>query len=129
MDRLIFFLRSKPIFFLLLPFFFVFHGFTENFHAIPAGDAFWLLLVYLAAAVIIYLLGWLGYRNRLKGALLSFSVMAFHFFFGGVQDFLKKWFDDAFITRYSFLLPFFFILFLVLIVFLKKRKTPLLKAS
>jgi len=129
MDRLISFLRSKPVFFLLLPLFFIFHGFTENFNAVPFADAFWLLLVYLIASLVIFFLSWLFFRNHLKAAFLSFCLMAFHFFFGSMQDLLKKSFTDAFVTRYSFLLPFFLALFIILVVFLKKRKAPLLKAS
>jgi hypothetical protein len=129
MDRLISLLRSRPIFFLLLPLFFVFHGFTENFYAIPVRDASWLLLLYILAALILFFAGRLLYRDRLKAAVLSFCIMAFHFFFGGLQDLLKNWMGDAFITRYSFLLPFFFIFFILLITFLKKRKLPLTTIS
>jgi hypothetical protein len=129
MNSFISFLRSNPVFFLLLPLFFVFHGFTENFNAIPVSDAFWLLIVYLTASLVIFFLAWLLYKNYLKAALLSFCTMAFHFFFGGMQDLLKKWFNDSFITRYSFILSFFLILFIVLIVVLKKRKVQFLKAT
>ena len=123
MDKLISFLRSKPVFFLLLPFFFVFHGWVENYNAIPVKDAGWLLLIYLFASLILFFLSWLVFRNMLKAALLSFCLMAFHFFFGGMHDVLKNWFDDAFISRYSFLLPFFLALFIILFIVLKKNRS------
>ena len=129
MNRLISFLRSRPIFFLLLPLFFVFHGFTENFYAVPVTDAAWLLFVYLFAALIFFLLGWLFYRNSSKAALLSFCIMAFHFFFGSIQDRLKKWFDNDWITRYIFLLPFFLVLLIALLFFLKRNKGSLVKTG
>jgi hypothetical protein len=90
-------------------------------------DAAGLLFMYLFAALIFFLLGWLFYRNRSKAALLSFCIMAFHFFFGSIQDRLKKWFDDDWITRYSFLLPFFLVLLIALLVFLKRNKGSLHK--
>jgi len=129
MHKLKFFLKSKPIFFLLLPIFFVLHGFTENFHAIPFSEAFVLLLLYFAAALVIFFISWLFYRNWFKAAILSFCLMAFHFFFGAIQDFLKKNFDDAFITRYSFLLGFFLVIFIILIIVLKKIRQPNPRAS
>ncbi|HEY2720755.1 MAG TPA: hypothetical protein VGI82_03460, partial [Chitinophagaceae bacterium] len=104
--------RTLPVFFLLLPVFFVLHGYTENFDAIPSSDAFYLLGVYILASFLLFLLGWLLYRNKYKAALFSFSIMAFDFFFGSVQDVLKKTFGEVLITRYVFLLPFSFILFL-----------------
>src|SRR5437899_2529821 len=129
MDRLISFFRSKPVFFLFLPVFFVLHGFTENFLAISFGDVFPLWLIYMTASMIIFFIGWLFYRNWSKAALLSFCVMAFDFFFGSIHDLLKKIFDDSLITRYIFLLPFFLLAFILLLVFLKKRKTPMSRIS
>ena len=110
------------MFLFLLPVFFVFHGFTENFSAIPARDCLYLLVIYLAATTIVFFISWLFYRNVSKAALVSLLIMAFHFFFGGIQDMLKKTFDDAFFTRYSFILPFFLAMFTVIIIGLKKRK-------
>ena len=127
MDKLVPFLKSKPVFFLLLPVFFVFHGFTDNYNAVPVKDALLLLLMYVAASAIFFLIGWFFYRQFFKAAIFSFSLMAFHFFFGAIQDFLKASLDDSLLTRYSFLLPFFFLSFIFLIWFLKRRRTPLIR--
>ena len=110
---------------ILLPLFFVFRGFTENYNAVPLKDALLLLFLYAGATLLFFLVGWLFYRNILKAAILSCSIMAFHFFFGAIQDVLKSFFGDSFITRYSFLLPFFIVIFILLIWFLKRTKKPM----
>jgi len=119
------FLKSRPIFFLLLPVYFVLHGFTENFNAIPAKDSLKLMSVYLISALVIFLLAWLLYRDSWKAAFFSFCLMAFHFFFGAIQDGLKGLLGNTFFTRYSFLLSFFFIVLIVFIIWLKRRRKPI----
>jgi len=114
------FLRSKPLHYLLLPVFFVWHGFTDNFNAVPLKDAFFLLPVYLLVSFLFFLIGKLFFKQPYKAAVFSFCIMAFHFFFGAAQDFLKTQFDNAFISRYSVLLPFSLAGFVALIVYLKK---------
>jgi len=118
-------IRSKPAYFILLPVFFVFHGFTDNYNAVPLKDALLLWFIYTAGAAVFFLIGWLIYRRLDKAAIFSFSIMAFQFFFGAIQDFLKTSFDNSLITRYSFLLPFFFVVFLLLIWILKRTKQSL----
>jgi hypothetical protein len=114
---------SKPIFFLLLPLFFVLHGFTENYDAVPQTNALLLWMIYSAAALIFFFAAWIFYRNWIKAAIVSFCIMAFQFFFGAMHDFLKNNFDNSIVTRYSFVLPFFLMLFVVLIIVVKKMKT------
>jgi len=125
MTKFFSFVRSKPVFLILLPLFFVFRGFTDNYNAVPLKDALLLLLLYIAATLILFLLAWLFYKNVLKAAVLSFILMAFHFFFGAIQDFLKNFFSDSFITEYRFLLPCFIVFFILLIEFLKRTRKPL----
>jgi hypothetical protein len=122
-------LQASPIFFLLLPVFFILHGFTENFYAVPVGDAVYLLGIYILASLIIFSLGWLFYRNSVKAALFSFCTMAFHFFFGSVQDILKRNFDESFITHYRFIIPFFLACFILLIIFMKRTKRKFIRVS
>lgn len=112
-------------FLFLLPLFFVFHGFTENYHAIPAGEAFEMFLIYVLASLVIFLVARLFYKNRYKAAVFSFFVLSFNFFFGALHDFLKRSFEDRFVSQYSFLMPFFFFVFIALIIYLKKTRTAL----
>jgi len=100
----------------------VFHGFTENYSAIPIIDSLYLLGIYFLATVVIFFISWLFYRNVSKAALFSFLVIAFHFFFGSIQDAIKKILGDVFITRYIFVIPFFLVVFIVAIIALRKWK-------
>ncbi|MFI5133520.1 MAG: hypothetical protein ACHQEB_04245 [Chitinophagales bacterium] len=120
-------LKNKPYFLFLLPLFFVLHGFTEYFNAIPVKDALLLILVYTGSSLMIAGLFWLFYRNFIKASIVAFLVMAYHFFFGSFQDYLKDHFHGTFIARYSFILPVSFLFFIAAVTWLKKRKNPLNK--
>jgi len=121
-NRLIAFLKNKPLFLLLLPVFFVLHGFTSYYGLIPAPGALLLALIYTGSALVIAFLCWLFYRNFIKASLAAFTLMGYQFFFGSIQDLSGKYFAGSFITRYSFLLPLSLLLFLLLFIVLKKRK-------
>jgi Sulfatase len=122
--------RQPPLFLILLPVFFILHGLQENEGFVPAGDALLLLMVYLVAAFALFGLCWLFFRNRLKAAMGSFLLMAFHFFFGGIHDVLKRFAgEQSFITKYSVLLPLFVVLFVIAFIWLKRTRSPLRKAT
>ena len=128
-DKLLHIIRTKPLFLFLLPLFFVLHGFTGNYDFIPVKDALLLTGMYLGFSLLFSLLFWLWYRNFTKANLAAFSIMAFHFFFGSVHDGIKKLFHTSFVTKYSFILPAAFVLFIILFIVLKKRKKPLHRLS
>ncbi|HYF33596.1 MAG TPA: sulfatase-like hydrolase/transferase [Chitinophagaceae bacterium] len=115
----------KPIFFLLLPLFFVLHGLKENAGFVSFSDAAPLLMLYLVVALLLYGLCWLLFRNHIKAALGSFTLMALHFFFGGLHDWLKSALDNSFITRYSFLLPILLLAVVFIFVRIKRTSSPL----
>jgi len=116
------FLKNKPLFIFLLPVFFVFHGFVEHYYFISAKDTFLLILLYTITAFIITGLAWFFYKDFIKAALVSFYLLCFFLFFGSVQDFLREHFTGTFFSRYSFILPFMFLLFVLLVVWLKKSR-------
>jgi len=120
---------QKPIFLVLLTVFFVLHGYTENFDVIPVADSLYLLGVYIAASILVCWLFWLFYHDVGKSAIMSFAIMAFQFFFGSLQDTLKAGFAQGFFSRYSFLLPFFLVVFLLIIVGLRRRKNGVARVS
>jgi hypothetical protein len=119
------FIRRKPVFIFLLPFFFVFHGFIEHFNFVRAFPAFLLMLLYTFGSLIITGIFWIFYRNFIKAALLSVYIMIFFFFFGNLQDFLRNHFGSSFVSRYSFILPIIFFLFILFVIWLKKRQASL----
>src|SRR5688572_19518087 len=123
------FLKTRPVFFLLLPVFFVFKGFNEHYGAIRASDALALLGTYLLAALIIFLTGWIFYRNAVKAALFAFTILALNFFFGTLHDLLKQTAENTFLSKYSFVIGLMLAVLLAVIIILKRRKKPLSKIT
>ena len=108
---------------LLLPVFFVLHGYSGNFGFIDGKDILRLLLLYSGGTVLLYLLLFLLYRKRAKGCCgYPVCCMAFFLFYGALTDFLKIHFAPA--ARYRVLLPLFFVLLMVLIFFYQKNQPP-----
>ena len=66
------FLKSNPVFFLLLPVFFVLHGCIVNYNSVPVSDALILTFVYIAAASLFAVIAWFFYRDFSKAAIVSF---------------------------------------------------------
>src|SRR5215212_3730424 len=110
---------AKPLFLILLPLFFVLHGFTAQFGLVDLKDAMYLLLVYMVSSFILAFLFWLFYKNFIKASLVAFIIMAVFFFFGNMHDFLKELLPGTFLVKYSFILPFIFLLLVVIIILLK----------
>lgn len=110
-----------PFFLLLLPVFFVFHGYVENYYFMSFGDCLPILGIYLAGAAVLYGIAWLLLRDRLKAALLAVSLLAIYFFFGAGHDFLRR--NNIFLRRYSLLLPTLAIAVVLLAIYLKRRSS------
>lgn len=98
-------LRFREFFVLLLPVFFVFHGYVEHYNALPFADAAALISWYLMLALIGCVLFYLVFRSWQKAALFTFCWLAFHFFFGSAHDASKALFGPVFFNRYSVLIP------------------------
>lgn len=117
-------IKAWPLFLILLPAFFVLHGFAANYDAVPVIDALFLFFLYACSALVIAAIAWFYYRDITKASLLALMVMAWQFFFGAVQDGLKAG-SPAFLSQYRFLLLLGFIIFLALTIWLKKRVNSL----
>ena len=112
----------REFFLFLLPLFFVFHGFVAYYHFIPIKDGLSLFGYYTAFALLFSLLIYFIFRSWRKAALFTFCLFSFHFFFGSWHDASKEAFGSIFFNRYSFIIPFFFALFLFLFFAIKKSK-------
>jgi hypothetical protein len=113
---------QKQYYLLLLPLFFLLHGCIENYPLIPFFPCLLLLLKYLLATAILTVLSFLLIRSWQHAALFAFLVMTFHFFFGPIHDFLKNVFPNSFIIKYTFLIPVFLVLFIILLIYLRKKR-------
>jgi uncharacterized membrane protein YhdT len=118
------FFNRYPLYVLLVPFFFVLHGYNENVGFIGGGDILLLVGVYSAGALLVFGLCFLVYRNRVKAAMMTFCIMSFYLFFGAFRDFLKMQWPVA--ARYRYLLSFSFIALLTVFIYIKKTKRSLL---
>ena len=122
MDQLLTKSGRPAIFLLLLPFFFILHGFLVNFPMVPLTEALFLYLKYVLVIILLCGFGFLLIRSWPATAVFVFSVMALHFLFGPIHDGMKALIPQSFLIKYTFLLPFFFLAFILLFFYLRKRK-------
>jgi hypothetical protein len=123
-------LAEYPFYFLfLLPLFFVFHGYLENYPVVPAWDCLLLFLKYTGISLLLLIIFFAVIRSWRTAAIMAFIVMAFHIFFGPVHDLLKSWWPQSFIVKYVFMLPVFFISFITLIIYFRKKKPAFIQLT
>ncbi len=115
-------LRSFPYFCLLLPFFFVLHGYLEHFDFINTSDAAKLALIYCTFSLCVFIFSRLFFNDWRKAALMTFCWIFLYLFFGAIYDFLKLYSPIRLLWRYSFLGSLLIILMLSMFIFLKKTK-------
>jgi hypothetical protein len=120
------FVKTTPLFHILLPVFFILHGCISNYGVIPVPSALLLALLYIGIALTIAGVGWLFYRDIAKACLITFCLLTWHFLFGKIQDTLTELSPGGFISQYRFILPVSFFLFLIIVTWLKKREKTLL---
>jgi sulfatase-like protein len=118
---------ARPFFLILLPVFFVFHGFVQNARFVSWSDCLRLTGYYCLAALLLYLLFYLFLKNGIKAALAASFVMAFYLFFGYFHEFL--WKHSIFLHHYSIILPLFVLLTVAIVRYLRKKRTPLTRLS
>jgi hypothetical protein len=114
-------LRQSPLFLILLPVFFVLHGYVENYYFIRLPECLPLSGIYTCSAIILYFIARLPLRDKIRAALFATFIMAFYLFFGALHDFLRK--NSIFLHRYVLLFPCFFALAAGLFIYLKKRSS------
>ncbi|HSU28704.1 MAG TPA: sulfatase-like hydrolase/transferase [Chitinophagaceae bacterium] len=123
------FTRTKPLFLFLLPLFFVLHGYTGNYDFVPVKDALLLVAFYMGCGIVLALIFMLVYRNIPRACLAAFIVLAFHFFFGSFHDTLKKIAPGSLISKYAFVIPFYLVCLLIILFLVKRKKPSLLRST
>lgn len=111
---------EKEYFLLLLPVYFFFHGFVENHESVSLAGIIRLTVQYLMAAGVLSVIFFFLFRSWRKTALYVFVLMAFNFFFGFIHDRAKLFLPHSFLIKYTFLLPFVFVLFISCTLFFYK---------
>jgi len=106
-------------FLLLLPVFFVFHGYAGNSPYVRFVDCLSLTGIYCVAALGLFGLFFLFLKHPLKAALAATFCMAFFLFFGYLHDPLRK--NGIFLHRYSILLPLFLVVIVLVTLWLRSR--------
>lgn len=114
-------IKFREFFLILLPLFFVLHGYNENYPLIKPKDVFELLFTYFLAFGVLSAVFFLLFKSWRKAAVFVLLVMCFHFFFGNILNGLKSIFHDSFITKYIFVIPLSAVLFIVAIIYLRKK--------
>src|SRR5688500_5425780 len=122
-------LKQYPWYVVLLPAFFVLHGFVEYFSFLRFADAALLALRYILFSLAVFFISWMIFRDMRKGAVITVAWMGFYLFFGAVYDFLKMHSPFYLLWKYSFLLPFFLLLFFALFIYLWKVKRTFYKLT
>lgn len=115
-------IQRYPYHLLLLPLFFVLHGFLENYPFVAGGNTMLLFLAYSGVAIILFGVFYLLLKCIRKAAVMTSAVMAANFFFGTIHDTLKDFFGAGFITKYGVLILIFLIALACIYIFTRKRK-------
>ncbi|MEJ7911823.1 MAG: sulfatase-like hydrolase/transferase [Chitinophagaceae bacterium] len=120
--------RPKDIsFVLLLPLFFVWHGFVEHYSLVPLPDMLFLLFYYLLLCCLLSVVCYLIIRSWRKAALFTFLLLSLHFFFGAFHDTVKSFSADGFLAKYSVLLTLLLGTAVTGFVYLKRSKRPFMR--
>lgn len=122
-------ITKYPLFLVLLPIFFILHGFSQYFPEIHLSTAGFLILKYILATIILLLICWPIFKDFIKTSLAVFSLLSINLFWGTLLDLIKANSGIPFISRYIFILPFTFAIIIVVFVYLKKTKAPLKKIT
>lgn len=113
-------LQHIPFFLLLLPVFFIFHGYVEHAGFIQPQYCFALLGLYLLEATVLYGIFYIIYREPVRPAFLAAYLLFVNFSFGSLQDLLIA--HLPVLNRYRVILSFFLLLGILLVVGLGRRR-------
>jgi hypothetical protein len=112
-------LQRYPFFLLLLPIFFVIHGFNEEFTYIRFVDCLSLMAMYAGAALLLFAGFRLLFKNTVAAALFTSYLVAFYLFFGALHDFLG---DHHIPHRYTLAAAGFVLTGILLLIRIRKKR-------
>src|SRR5687767_15006443 len=91
-----------PYHIFLLPLFFVWKIWNDNFALIPAGHWMKAFLVFVALSVFVFFTGKLLFKDTIKAGCWAMGLLLIFFFWGAIHDFLRMLALPAFLTSYKF---------------------------
>ncbi len=97
------FLQKYNFHFLLLPLFFITHGYNDNVGLIPFSDLLLLLLAALAISSVIFMVSRIWMKTNEKASIFSFIFLLLFLFFGAIQDGIEKLLPGNFFSTLTFL--------------------------
>ena len=118
-EKLLSALQKKPYFLVLLPLFFIAHGYNDFFGFFPFQFVLFNLIAVLFCTSALYLLTTALFRKTEKNALFVFWLLLIILVFGAMHDVMKKLFHSSFVSSYTFLLPVLLLLVVLLFIFLQ----------
>lgn len=118
----------RPYYLLLLPLFFVFHGYVENRDTVSFADAMMLGVWYLIAMLLLVFMLKPAFRSWQKAAIYTLLNATLCLFFGALHDSLKS-IGEGFFSSYRFLLPVYLAAFIFIFVVIRKQHTSYSKMT
>ncbi len=123
-EKLLSALQKRPYFLVLLPLFFIAHGYNEFFGFFSFNFILLNLVLTGFCTGVLFLVTLFYFKNKEKTSLFTFWLLLFILTFGETHDILKQLFKNGFISSYKFILPFSLFLFFALAFYIKNKKQP-----
>lgn len=125
-EKLISALQQKPYFLVLLPVFFIIHGYNDFFGFFPLQFVFYNFIATLLTTFILFIVSVPFFKMKQKRYLYTFWLLLIVLIFGSFHDALKKTFHQGFFSSYKFILSLLLLFFLLLLLYLKKSNSHFL---
>ena len=116
------FLEKHPLFLLLLPVFVVIHLEKEWHRIIQYEFVYDRIIILFAAPFIIFGIWYIFFRTISIASLMTLSCLLPFYYTGDLKNWLSDKFPHSFLQSYSFLLPVFVVIVLVLFFVLRKKR-------
>ncbi len=116
------FLGKQPLFLFLMPLFFIYSGYNELFGFLSFRYVTTNLVILLACVLIFLFVSYKLFRDFKKAAVFTFAISLCSLVFGYLHDSLKLLLPFSFFSKFIVVLPATFVLFLIVLIILKKRK-------
>lgn len=113
-------LQEKAYFLILLPCFFILHGYNLFFGFFTFLNIIINFLGTALLACLVYFITYFIAREKIRRSILAFWITAFILFFRSLHDFLKELDHFVILGKYTIILPSFMLAMLLLALYLKR---------